>query len=55
MRIKYVGPHDAVEVSGLGVVERDAEADCPEGLAKSLLEQADNWQPVKAPAKTKEA
>lgn len=50
-RIKYVGPHDEVEVVGLSPVARGADVDCPADLAKSLLEQADNWQPVKTTTK----
>lgn len=56
MTVKYVGPHDAVEVAGL-VVERGKSADLGD-LEPSLLEQVDNWQPVTAKtaaAETKEA
>jgi hypothetical protein len=47
--LKYVGPHDAVEVRDVGAtVARGESCDFPADLAKSLLEQPDNWQPVKA-------
>lgn len=49
-QLTYVGPHDAVEVAGQ-VVAQGESAPFPDALAKSLLEQTDNWQPVKAPAK----
>lgn len=48
--IKYVGNHDAVEVAGL-VVKRGESADFPAQIAKSLLDQPDNWQPAEAVAK----
>ena len=41
--IKYVGPFDAVEVDGLGVVENGESVEAPTELAKSLLEQETNW------------
>lgn len=48
--MKYVGPHDAVDV-GILTVKRGEVADLPE----DLLEQSDNWQPVKtATTKKKE-
>lgn len=53
MTVKYVGPHDAVEVAGQ-VVERGAAADLGD-LEKHLLEQPDNWQPVKVATKKQEA
>ncbi len=39
----YVGPHDEVDVLGV-TVKRGEAADLP----NDLLEQPDNWQPVKA-------
>lgn len=48
--ITYTGPFDAVEVDGLGVVENGVTVDAPAELAKSLLEQADNWAAGKKPA-----
>ena len=47
--ITYIGKFDAVEVDGLGVVENGVTVDAPAELAKSLLEQADNWAAAKAP------
>jgi hypothetical protein len=47
MKVTYVGPFDAVEVSGL-VVERGAVVDVDAALGKSLLDQGDNWAPVTA-------
>lgn len=47
-RVKYVGPHDAVDLVGVGEVKQGGAVDVPAGVAKSLLEQADNWQPVTA-------
>lgn len=53
--VRYVGPHDAVRVplpSGLDAVcERGATVSVPDSLADGLLEQADNWQAVKAAEK----
>lgn len=46
MKITYVGPHDAVEVPGVGAVKHGDALTVPDGLGKSLLEQATNWQPV---------
>jgi hypothetical protein len=48
-RVKYVGPHDAVDLVGVGTVKRGAMVDVPAALAKSLTEQAD-WTKV-APRK----
>lgn len=54
-RIKYVGPHDGVEVPSLGLtftrgepVEVDADA------AKSLLDQPDNYKSAGADKPAKE-
>jgi hypothetical protein len=56
MRITYVGSYDEVEVPSVGVVcKRGATVEVPDSLADSLLEQSDNWQPVKATEKKKEA
>lgn len=41
--MKYVGPHDAVDILTI-TVKRGETADLPD----DLLEQTDNWQPVKA-------
>jgi hypothetical protein len=47
-RIKYVGPHDAVDVpvAGLEGVKRGAVVEVRGEVAESLLEQVDNWHPV---------
>ena len=50
MTIRYIGPHDAVDVTGDGVITRGEPVDLG-ALEKSLLEQPDNWQSVKKPAK----
>lgn len=50
MKIKYIGPHDAVRVlvDGRDVeVERGGTADLPDELCNSLLEQKDAWQAAK--------
>lgn len=55
-RITYVGSHDEVEIPSVGVVcKRGATVEVSDSLADSLLEQPDNWQPVKATEKKKEA
>lgn len=58
MKVRYVGPHDAVEVplpDGRedAVVEHGALLETTEEHAKALLEQASNWEPVGV-KKTKE-
>jgi hypothetical protein len=35
MRIKYVGPHDAVDVDGLGTIKQGQTVECPDSLAGS--------------------
>ena len=48
-RIKYVGPHDEVEVPSLGVVcARGSSVEVDAGDAKKLTAQPDNWQAVKS-------
>ena len=51
MKVTYVGPHDAVEVAGVGVVVRGADVDVDDALGKSLCVQGDNWAPVTAKKK----
>ena len=54
---KYVGAHDAVEVPAANLLEvKNGETvEVDSDLAKSLLEQPDNWQPgKKSTAKTEE-
>lgn len=56
--VRYVGPHDGVEVplpSGLVArCERGGTIVVPDDVAKGLLEQPTNWQPTKAAAKNAE-
>lgn len=47
MRIKYVGPHDSVDVGGL-IFKREVPGDVPDVLGKRLLEQASNWKSASA-------
>jgi hypothetical protein len=55
IRLTYVGPHDEVAVPSAGVVCKNGESvEVPDDLGKSLLAQADNWQPVKTAAAKKE-
>ena len=60
MLIRYVGPHDQVEVrlpSGavLATCDRDATVDIPDMEAARLLEQPTNWVPAPPPAPAKKA
>ena len=56
MKLTYTGPHDEVEIPSAGVVcKRGESVEVPEELGASLLEQADNWQPVKATTSKKES
>ena len=41
--IEYIGPHDEVSLDGVGLVKNGDFIDVPDELAKSLLEQTDNW------------
>ena len=47
-RLKYVGPHDAVEVplvdGSTVVVERDKIGEFEDAVAASLVEQVNNWE-----------
>ncbi len=55
-QFKYVGPHDAVEVYGLGVVERGHTVDVFDtAISAGLSDQPDNWQhiPARTPPKKK--
>lgn len=52
MRVKYVGPFAAVEVPDADLlVERGETVEVDDAVGARLVEQADNWQPVKAAAK----
>lgn len=50
--IRYHGPFDAVEVSGMGIVERMKPVEVETELAKRLLLQEDNWQRPPKPKST---
>jgi len=52
LRLKYVGPHDEVECLGV-VVKRGDVGEFPDE-ATDLLDQPDNWQPVKVATTKKE-
>lgn len=53
MKIKYVGPLDAVDVPELGLtdVRRNHQVEASGAVAESLLEQPDVWQKVTPPKK----
>lgn len=56
MKLTYVGSHDEVEVPSAGVVcQRNDVVEVPDAIGVSLLEQPDNWQPVKATKTQKES
>lgn len=57
VKLRYVGPHDEVEVAAhdgsIHIVRKgDPAKEFPAAVAKSLLDQPDNWQPEKAPIQT---
>lgn len=58
-KLKYVGPHTAVEVPLppyghlVAVVERGETYDFPPDFAAGLLDQPTNWEAVKAAPKDK--
>lgn len=39
----YLGPHDAIELHGVGVVERGVPVDVPADLAKELDQTPASW------------
>ncbi len=50
--VKYVGPHEAVEIPALGIsAERGQTIEVDEGAALALTAQAD-WEAAKAPRKS---
>lgn len=51
--LRYIGPIDEVDVVGVGVFGRGDEFEATDEQAKRLLEQGDNYEPVKATAKKK--
>ncbi len=48
---KYVGPHDAVEIHGVGVVARNAEVTVEPDVAAGLDGQAD-WEHIPDPKRS---
>lgn len=51
MKIRNVSPYGDLDVVALGrVVKRDEVIDIPAPIARALLGQVDNWQPVPPPA-----
>lgn len=48
MKFKYVGPHDAVDLVGVGTVEHGDQVEVTGEAAESLSRQAD-WQRVDKP------
>lgn len=53
MKVRYIGPFDEVEVREFGIaVKRNHQAEIPDGIAATLIEQAD-WEEVGKP-KSKE-
>lgn len=49
MKIKYVGPHDAVDLPGLGSVAHGKAIEVTGPVAPSLLAQKDHWQRIDPP------
>lgn len=55
MLLRYLGPHDAVEIPGVGTCERGGVLDVPREVAKSLAAQ-DTWataEPATPPRRTR--
>lgn len=52
--VRYVGPHDEVEVAGY-VVARGDSIEVDGELAKALLAQADNYEKADKPTKVKDS
>lgn len=49
MKVRYIGPHAAVEASSGGRVypaQRGEEIEVPDEVGASLVEQTDNWESV---------
>lgn len=53
MKLRYIGPFDAIEIPDLGLdeVKRRGTFDAPAEAAALLLEQADNYERVAPPKK----
>jgi hypothetical protein len=47
-KIRYIGPNDEVQIAATGqIVQQNHQVEVEDDeLAKSLLEQTDNWEPV---------
>lgn len=54
MRFKYVGPHKAVDLPGVGQVERGTVVDIPAPIASGLRDQ-ETWEQVKTAQKRPES
>lgn len=54
MRFKYVGPHDGVDLVGVGPVARDAEVEVPREVGASLAKQKGAWERVDQTAMKRE-
>ncbi len=52
MKFKYVGPHDAVDLVGVGTVKNGRQVDVTGEAAESLTNQPGAWQRVDPKAKT---
>lgn len=54
-KIRYVGPHDEVQIAATGqIVQQNHQVEIEDDdLAKSLLEQTDNWEKVSPASKEK--
>lgn len=54
-KLEYHGPIDEVDVVGVGIVCRGDEFEVSDEQATALLNQPDNYKPVKQTAKKKDA
>lgn len=54
MKFKYVGPHDAVDIPGVGTVERGHSAEFDADRSAGLLGQSD-WEHIPDPERSKAA
>lgn len=54
-RLKYVGPHDEVEIPSLGLTVKQGEfIEVEQEHLDGFVEQKDNWQTARSVAATKE-
>jgi len=49
--LRYIGPIDEVDAVGVGVLKRGDEFEVDADVAKGLLAQGDNYEPVKTAKK----